>query len=91
MERKRRKEREKGRTKGERKREKRKSTRSSSTYRHFDGRNSSNQEVKSVYSTRTTLKEVGILHISVYFYPLGYCFELVLGPCCVMFMAGTGW
>ena len=30
---------------------------------------------------------VGILPILVYFYPLDYCFGLVLGPCCAMFMA----
>ena len=29
--------------------------------RSFNGRNSSDQEVKSVYSTRATLQEVGIL------------------------------
>ena len=32
-------------------------------------RNSSDQEVKSVYSTRATLKEVGILPTLVYFPP----------------------
>ena len=34
---------------------------SSSDLRHFDGRNSLDQEVKSVYSTRATLQEMGIL------------------------------
>ena len=33
--------------------------------RCFDGRNSSDQEVKSVYSIRATLQEVGILHTLV--------------------------
>ena len=35
--------------------------------RHSDGWNSSDQEVKSVYSTRTTLQEVEILPTLVYF------------------------
>ena len=52
-----------------------------------DGRNSLDQEVKSVYSTRTALQEVGILSTLVSFYPFSYCFGLLLGPLCVMFMA----
>ena len=55
--------------------------------RCFDGRNSSDQEVKSVYSTRAVLQEVGILSTLVYFYHLSYCFGLLLGPRCAMFMA----
>ena len=35
----------------------------------FDGRNLSDQEVKSVYSMRATLKEVGVLSTLVYFPP----------------------
>ena len=35
----------------------------------FDGRNLSDQEVKSVYSMRATLQEVGILSTLVYFPP----------------------
>ena len=52
-----------------------------------DGRNSSEQEVKSVYWTRVALQEVGILPTLVSFYPLSYCFGLLLGPRCAMFMA----
>ena len=52
--------------------------------------NSSDQEVKSVYSTRVMLQEVEILPILVNFYPLGYCFGLILGPCCAMFMIWDG-
>ena len=37
--------------------------------RHSNGRNSLDQEVKSVYSTRDTLQEVGILPNLVYFPP----------------------
>ena len=37
--------------------------------RRFDSPNSSNQEVKSIYSTRATLHEVGILPTLVYFPP----------------------
>ena len=37
--------------------------------RRSDGPNSSNQEVKSVYSMRATLQEVGILPTLVYFPP----------------------
>ena len=52
-----------------------------------DSRNSSDQEVKSVYLTRATLQEVGILPILVSFYPFSYCFGLLLGPRYAMFMA----
>ena len=72
-------ERERRRRKGERKKEKKK--------RCSDGWNSSNQEVKPVYSTSAMLQEVGILPTLVSFYPLSYCFGLLLGPCCAMFMA----
>ena len=37
--------------------------------RRSDGRNSSNQEVKSIYSMRDTLQEVRILPTLVYFPP----------------------
>ena len=37
--------------------------------RHSDGRNLSDQEVKSVYSTKAMLQEVGILPALVYFSP----------------------
>ena len=39
--------------------------------RHSDGRNSSDQEVKSVYLMRATLQEIGILPTFVYFHPKG--------------------
>ena len=52
-----------------------------------DGRNSSDQEIKSVYSTRAMLQEVGILPTLVSFYHLSYCFGLLLGPRYAMFMA----
>ena len=52
-----------------------------------EGWNSSDQEVKSVYSTRAVLQEVGILPTLVSFYPLSYCFSLLLGSRCAMFMA----
>ena len=45
---------------------------SSSDLHHSDDRNSSDQEVKSVYSTRATLQELGILPPLVYFHPKGY-------------------
>ena len=44
-----------------------------------DGRNLSDQEVKSVYSTRAALQEVEILSTLVSFYPLSYCFGLLFG------------
>ena len=56
----------------ERKREKEKKWREKEEKkgsRHFDGWNSSDQDVKSVYSTRATLQEVGILPTLVYFPP----------------------
>ena len=40
-------------------------------YRRFDGRSLSGKELKSVYSTRPTLQEVGILPTLVYFHPKG--------------------
>ena len=52
-----------------------------------DGRNSSDQEVKSVYSTKSELQEVGILPILVSFYLLSYCFSLLSRPHCAIFMA----
>ena len=52
-----------------------------------DGRNSSDQEVKSVYSTRAVLQEVRILPALVSLYLLSYFFGLLLGPRCAMFMA----
>ena len=52
-----------------------------------DGQNSSDQEVKSVYSIRLALQEVEILPTLVSFYPLIYCFGLLLGSRCAMFMA----
>ena len=52
-----------------------------------DDWNSSDQEVKSIYSMRVALREVWILPTLVSFYPLSYCFGLLLGPRCVMFMA----
>ena len=33
------------------------------------------------------IQEVGMLPTLVSFYPLSYCFSLLLGPCCDMFMA----
>ena len=47
----------------------------------------SDYELKFVYSTRVTLQEVGILPTLVYLYHLSYCFGLLLGPRCAMFMA----
>ena len=53
---------------GERNRERKEDpTASSSNFWHFDGRSSSGRELKSVYLTRATLQEVGILHTLVYF------------------------
>ena len=60
------------RRKGERKREmKEDSKTSSSDFWRFDGRSSSGRELKSFYSTRSMLQEVGILHTLVYFHPKG--------------------
>ena len=67
-------------------RKKRERERSRKGKRCFDGRNSSDQEVKSVYTMRVGLQEVRILHTLVYFYPLSYFFGLLLGPHCAMFM-----
>ena len=36
---------------------------------------------------KAALQEVGILPTLVFFYPLSYCFGLLLGPRCAMFMA----
>ena len=55
--------------------------------RSSDGRNLSEQEVKFVYSRRAALQEVGILPTLVSFYPLSYCFGMLLGPRCAMVMA----
>ena len=64
------------RRKGERKRERKKDpTTSSFDFRHFDGRGSSGQKLKSVYSTRAILQEVGILPTLVYFHPKGTGFQ----------------
>ena len=49
-----------------------------------DGRNSSDQETKFVYSMKAALQEVGILPTLVSFYPLSYFFGLLLGSRCVM-------
>ena len=51
-----------------------------------DVRNSSDQEVKFVYSMRAVLQEVEILPTLVSFYHLSYCFGLLLGPRSAMFM-----
>ena len=63
--------RERKRRNGERKREKRKSACSFSDRRRSNGQNSSNEEVKFVYSTRSMLQEVGILPTVVYFHLKG--------------------
>ena len=58
------------RRKKKRKRKRKEKTACSSfDLRHSDDRNSSDQEVKSVYSTRAMLQEVGILPPLVYFHP----------------------
>ena len=41
----------------------------SSARRRLDGRDSSDQEVNSVYETRVMLQKVGILPTLVYFHP----------------------
>ena len=84
-----RKERKRGKEKRERRRrngEEREIERRIKGKQCFDYRNSSDQEVKFVYSTRVALQEVGILPTLVSFYPLSYCFGLLLGPRCAMFM-----
>ena len=64
---------------------------SSPNFRRSDGRNSLDQEVKSIYLMRATLQEVGILPTWVYFHHKGYlagfllmmrlpCFHLTLYP-----------
>ena len=65
------KERERKRKKREREGEERKRERGRKGSWRSDGRNSSDQEVKVVYSTRATLQEVGILPTLVYFHPKG--------------------
>ena len=52
-----------------------------------DDRNLLEQEVKSVYSMRAALQEAGILSTFVSFYPLSYCFGLLLGQRCAMVVA----
>ena len=53
---------------GERNRERKEDpTASSSHFWHSNGRSPSGRELKSVYLTRATLQEVGILHTLVYF------------------------
>ena len=68
-ERKRKKKRERKERRKEREEEKKGGKRGRKGNLHFDGRNSSDQEVKSVYSTRATLQDVGILPTLVYFPP----------------------
>ena len=80
------KEKKKERERKERKRGKEKRERRRKGKRCSDGRNSSDQEVKFVYSTRVAFQEVGILSTLVSFYPLSYCFGLLLGPRYAMFM-----
>ena len=82
-----RKERKRGKEKREREGEEREKERRRKGKRCSEGWNSSYQEVKSVYSTRAVLQEVGILPTLVSFYPLSYCFGLLLGSRCAMFMA----
>ena len=55
--------------------EERSPTSSSFYFRHSDGQSSSGRELKSVYSTRTTLQEVRILPTLVYFHPKGTGFR----------------
>ena len=70
-ERRRKKKRERKERKKEREREERERERERKGSRRSDGRNSSDQEVKSVYSTRATLQVVGILPTLVYFHHKG--------------------
>ena len=58
-------------TKRRKKKRKEKTACSSSNLPHSDDRNSSDEKVKSVYSNRSMLKEVGILPHLVYFHPKG--------------------
>ena len=62
---------EKGKKEREREGEKRERKRGRKGSRHSDNRNSSDQEVKSVYSMRATLQEVEILPTLVYFHHKG--------------------
>ena len=59
----------KKRRKKEKEREERERERGGKENRRSDGRNSSDQKVKSVYSTRAILQEGGILPTLVYFPP----------------------
>ena len=68
-ERRRKKKRERKERKKEREKEKKERERRRKGNLRSDSRNSSDQEVKSVYSTRVTLKEVRILLTLVYFPP----------------------
>ena len=63
--------RERGGEEREREKMRRKSACSSSARRRSNGWNSLDQEEKSVYSTRATLQEVGILPTLVSFHPKG--------------------
>ena len=63
------KERNKKERKEKKREEKKKRERGVKGNRRSEGWNLSDQEVKSIYSTRATLKEVGILHTLVYFPP----------------------
>ena len=54
---------------GKKREKKKKKERGVKGNRRSEGWNLSDQEVKSIYSTRATLKEVGILHTLVYFPP----------------------
>ena len=68
------------RRKGERKRERKENLiASSSDFWRFDDQSSSDQELKSVYSTRTALQEVGIF--------LLWLIAFLFGPV----FKGTGW
>ena len=81
-----RKERNRGKEKRKRRRRKREKE-GEKGKRCSDGWNSSDQEAKSVYSTRAALQGVGILPTLVSFYHLSYCFGMLLGPRRAMFMA----
>ena len=70
-ERKEREERKRERRRREREGEERERERGRKGSRRSDGQNSLDQDVKVVYSTRATLKEVGILPPLVYFHPKG--------------------
>ena len=70
-ERRRKKKRERKERKKEREGEERKRERRRKGSRRFDGLNLSDQKLNSVYSTRATFQEVGILPTLVYFHPKG--------------------